>query len=151
MLVLVAESDELVRMVTIDLLEDAGYRTLSLTKEAEVVSALQSTDGARILVVGRSLERIDDGLALAHRVRADWPDVRVILTSGMGVDIERMLPPGARLLRKPFAFEDFLDLIEAEQALCAPVPSAAPVLPEGLPTSAALDVAAAPASEPEKS
>lgn len=149
MLVLLAESDELVRMVTLDLLEDAGFQTLGVAKVAEAEAALRGGRDVRVLVTGRSVERQDDGVALAQRVRQLWPQIRIIVTSGMGGGIETMLPVGTHLLRKPFAFGDLLDLIEAEPALAGSRASAAPLLPDGLPASP-MEAAAAPASEPDK-
>ena len=148
MLVLLAESDELVRMVTLDLLEDAGFQTLGVTKVAEAEAALRGGRDVRVLVTGRSVERQDDGVALAQRVRQLWPQIRIIVTSGMGGVIDSLLPASARLLRKPFESDDLLTLID-DRATTGRA-AAAPLMPYGIPTSSPLEAVAAPTLAPDK-
>lgn len=129
--ILIAETDELIRMVTADMLADAGFQTIEVRTAAEAVMVLESSAIVRMLITGRSVT--DDGIALAHVVDHRWPAVGIIVTSGSRVDPEPDLPSRARLLRKPY---DFASLIREVEAVLEPVRkelSAAPILPSGVP------------------
>lgn len=156
-LVLVAEMDGTVCMVTVDLLEDAGFRTLMATSVDEVLSVLRNTNGVHTLITGRSVRFPGDGIELAHRVHALWPNIRVIVTSGAGGDVCEGLPRGVRFLQKPYYFTALLREVEDGLSGTDHQPSSAPVVPDGIPVltgasaTVGIGVAAAPVSEPDRS
>jgi hypothetical protein len=108
-----------------------------------------------MLVAGRGI--VGDGVALAHIVHQRWPGVGIIVTSGSGAEPRRELPPGTRLLSKPYKFADLIQEVEAGLAYVRYEPSTAPILPCGVPPHRGLDpghragAIAAPSSEPDKS
>lgn len=97
--ILIAETDEFVRMVTADMLAVAGFQTIKVRTSAEALLVLEGPAAVRMLITGRSI--VGNGVALAHLVHHRWPTVSIIVTSGGGVDLQRELPPCTRLLRKP--------------------------------------------------
>jgi DNA-binding NtrC family response regulator len=83
--VLIAEADELVRMVTTDMLTDVGFQTIEVRTAAEALAVLQGPATVRMLITGRSI--VGDGVALAHLVHHRWPAIGIIITSGAGADL----------------------------------------------------------------
>jgi two-component system, response regulator PdtaR len=154
LVVLIAEADELVRMVTADMLADVGFRAIEVCTAAEALAVLRGPATVRMLITGRSI--VGDGVALAHLVHHRWPDIGIIVTSGAGGDLLRDLPMGTRLLRKPYNFEELICEVEAELGHVEQEPSAAPVLPSGVPPHRGVELGsgvgaiAAPSAEPDK-
>lgn len=132
--ILIAETDELIRMVTADMLADAGFPTIQVRTAAEALTVLDGPAGVRVLITGRSVA--GDGIALAHLVDRRWPAVGTIVTSGRAADPERGLPSRARLLRKPYVFADLIRQVEDALEPATEAPSAAPLLPSGVPPHA---------------
>ncbi len=153
--ILIAESDELIRMVTADMLADQGFRTIEVRTAAEAVAVLEGSDNISMLITARRIP--GGGIPLAHLVHARWPDVRIILTSGKVDDVQRELPPGARLLRKPYDFADLVQAVGVSLKQEDEDVSSAPVMPAGVPPHAGSDLSSgmsavsAPTSEPDKS
>lgn len=152
--ILIAEADELVRMVTADMLADVGFQTMEVRSAAEALAVLQGPVAVRMLITGRGI--VGDGVALAHLVHHRWPAVGIIVTSGLGADLQHELPPGTRLLSKPYAFADLIREVEAGVAPVEEEPSSAAVVPSGVPPhtgtsmSNGLGAVAAPTTEPDK-
>ncbi|GEL43970.1 hypothetical protein MEX01_45610 [Methylorubrum extorquens] len=152
--ILIAEGNELIRTITADMLADAGFQTIEVRTAAEALTVLEGSASVRVLITGRSIE--GNGVALAHLVHHRWPDVAIIVTSGGGADLLHELPPGTRLLRKPYEFGSLIREVEAGLAQVEQEAAAAPVLPTGVPAHSGVELgsgvgaAAAPASEPDK-
>ncbi len=152
--ILIAEADQLVRMVTADMLTDIGYQSIEVSTAAEALAVLEGPAIVRMLITGRSI--VGDGVALAHLVHHRWPGVGIIVTSGAGAGLQRELPPGTRLLSKPYKFADLIQEVEAGLVEVRDEPSTAPVLPSGVPPHRGLDLGygvgaiAAPSTEPDK-
>ncbi|WP_246686698.1 hypothetical protein [Methylobacterium sp. WL30] len=108
-----------------------------------------------ILITERSI--VGDGVALVHLVHHRWPGVGIIVTSGAGADLRSALPPGTRLLSKPYKFADLIQEVEAGLGQVRDEPATAPVLPSGVPPHRGLEMGngvgalAAPSTEPDKS
>ncbi|GJE72711.1 response regulator [Methylorubrum podarium] len=106
--ILVVEDECFVRMVAVDMLEDAG---LPVAEAPDADTALQLLEG-RAQAFDALFTDIDmpgsmDGLTLAARVRARWPHIRLVVTSG------RLRPnpdalPDAGFLPKPYCRSDLL-------------------------------------------
>lgn len=152
--ILIAEADRLARMVTVDMLVDAGFETIEVRTAAEALAVLEGPVAVRLLITGRGI--VGDGVALAHLVHHRWPAVGIIVTSGAGAGLQNDLPPGARLLRKPYDFADLIHEVEGALLQVQEEPSAAPVLPSGVPPHTGTEVSngvgavAAPTTEPDK-
>ena len=150
--ILVVETDQVVSLVIADMLADAGFRAIEVRTASEALSVLERSDDVRVLITGRSIA--GDGVALAQLVRHRWPAIGIIVTSGAGGDFERALPPGTRLLRKPYHFADVISAVETELSQEEEEPSAAPMLPIGLPPRSGMEhgigAVAGPVAEPDK-
>lgn len=152
--ILIAETDELLRMVTADMLADAGFQAIEVRTAAEALEVLEGPATVQMLITGRGI--VGNGVALAHLVHHRWPSIGIIVTSGSGADLQRELPSGTRLLRKPYDVADLIREVEAGLGSTREEPSAAPILPSGVPPHTGVDLGngagaiASPTTEPDK-
>jgi two-component system, response regulator PdtaR len=81
-LVLVAEDEELVRLVVVDALEDAGFEVIE-AGHAEAALGILQIHAARIHVLFTDIHMPGtmDGLALCHHTAKNWPKIALLLTS----------------------------------------------------------------------
>ena len=99
-----AEDDPLVRLATIDMLEDMGF---TVWPAADETSAMDLIDAHRpdLLMVDVNLGR-SDGRTLAALARARIPELRIIFATGedpgdLGAGMEN-----TRVLQKPYGFPE---------------------------------------------
>ncbi|MBV8169076.1 MAG: response regulator [Alphaproteobacteria bacterium] len=112
--VLFVEDDPLVRQFVIETLQGEGYRA---EPAASADEARQMLDSRRydVLMTDILLPRGQDGFALAAWAARRRPGLRIIYTSGLNEDPERMVTPGD-FLAKPFGTGRLLRSLEA--AIC---------------------------------
>jgi CheY-like chemotaxis protein len=110
--ILVVDDEPLVRSFIRDILEDDGCAV----KEAACVhDALDLLDAGNIDTVLTDIEMPGglNGLDLAKMVRAIWPSMPLIVTSGRTLPRPDDLPPHTPMLTKPFSPERLLDLVRS--------------------------------------
>jgi two-component system, response regulator PdtaR len=100
---LVVEDDGLIRLDLIDMLTDHGFEVLDAANADEALAIL--TRGAEVaaLLTDVDMPGSMNGLALASRVYATWPDCRIVVISGRYHPEPDLLPAGARFLTKPLS------------------------------------------------
>ena len=93
--------DELVRILTVQALEEAGFRMEEAGNSDEALSPL---DGHPIVALVTDIDMPGslDGCGLARRVRQLFPSVAILIISGVATPRYDELPPKARFLTKPF-------------------------------------------------
>jgi CheY-like chemotaxis protein len=79
--VLVVEDEQLVRMVAVEALQDAGYVTLEAGSADDAIQLLETRPDIRLVFTDVHMPGSMDGLKLAAAVRKRWPPVRIIVTS----------------------------------------------------------------------
>ncbi|WP_279482002.1 PAS domain S-box protein [Aureimonas sp. SK2] len=107
-LILVVEDDESVRRVTIEAVQELGYRTLEADGAAEALRLLGQHPDIDVLFTDVVMPDID-GRELAEEARRQRPNLRVVFTTGYtrnAIVHHGVLDPGVRLLTKPFSLED---------------------------------------------
>jgi DNA-binding NtrC family response regulator len=132
--ILVTETDVVVRMTTVDLLTDAGFRTIEARDAREALALLSAHASVRLLITGRSLPGEIDGTGLARIAHRQRPALGIIVTTGGFAPAARDLPPGARLLLKPYSFETLMRAVQHLMPEDAGAGQNAPVVPQGLPS-----------------
>lgn len=100
--VLLVEDDPLILIHSHLALEDAGFAALPVRDAAEALDVLSTRGDIRALFTDVRLPGTLDGVALAKRVRAERPDVEIVVTSGSTKIGAEMLPHGAKFLPKPY-------------------------------------------------
>jgi two-component system, response regulator PdtaR len=99
--VLVVDDEPLVRILTVQVLEQVGF---SVEEAGNTEEALARLDGHQIaaLVTDVDMPGPLDGLGLAWRVHELFPATAVLVISGVTTPNSSELPPNARFLTKPF-------------------------------------------------
>jgi len=116
--VLVVEDDAELRSLTAALLEEEQLDTI-VCESAEAALAIMLIGGREVAMVFADirLRGIMNGIDLAHEVKARWPLLPVVLTSGHPLERIRELPPGVAYMPKPW--QPLNVLVAAEQALAS--------------------------------
>lgn len=99
---LVVEDETIIRMETADLLDDAGFDVIEAWNAATALRQLERRTGIRLLVTDVHMPGALDGFGLARTVAARWPDVAILVISGVAEPRSGDLPEGARFIPKPF-------------------------------------------------
>jgi DNA-binding response OmpR family regulator len=81
--VLVAEPDILVRMVIAEYLRTCGYKVIEAGSAGDVLSVLASEFPVHVVFAEITGLGTIDGFGLARQIRGRYPEVDVILTSGV--------------------------------------------------------------------
>ena len=99
--VLVVEDEPLLRMNTVDMVEDAGFPTLEAANAKQAIHVLERRPDVRIIVSDIDMPPGMDGMELVAMVRCRWPPVAIILVSGHVAPTEVVIPEGGRFFSKP--------------------------------------------------
>jgi CheY-like chemotaxis protein len=118
-IVLIVEDDELLRMLTVNEVEAAGFTALEASDADEAVALLESRSDVALLVTDINMPGSIDGLKLAHAVRKRWPPIKIIIVSARVRPQPSELPPDSRFLEKPY---EPADMIAALRALARSAP-----------------------------
>jgi len=103
--VLVVEDDTLIRMLGVDILEDAGFAVLEAANADEAVAILGQHDDVRLLFSDIDMPGSMDGVDLARLVHERWPTIRLLLTSGHHRLPNSAVPDDGKFVRKPWTSE----------------------------------------------
>jgi CheY-like chemotaxis protein len=108
-LVLVAEDEELVRLVIVDALEDAGFDVMEVVHAEAALDILQA-HAAHIHVLFTDIHMAGamDGLALAQHTAKNWPKIALLLTSAHPSPHPLSLPEKSRFLAKPYRHDQVI-------------------------------------------
>jgi PAS domain S-box-containing protein len=110
--ILLAEDEERIRRVTVQILERAGYRTIAASNGIEAVRLLRERDEPIHLVLLDLVMPELGGPETWEQLQALRPGLRVLFTSGYADQrYRKRLPPGAEVLEKPFRVEALLTSI----------------------------------------
>ena len=101
---LVVEDDGLIRMDAVDILEQAGFRTLEAATAAQAQELLrQHHQDVVLLFTDVEMPGSRDGFALARDTAQAWPHIAIVVASGRREPSPGDLPEGARFIAKPFS------------------------------------------------
>ena len=104
-LVLIVESEALIRLSAVHIVEDAGYAALQARNADEAVVLLESRNDIRAVFTDIRMPGSMDGLKLAHAIRGRWPPIHLLVTSGADLTDDLKLPENGRFIRKPYGTE----------------------------------------------
>src|SRR5690606_23502863 len=109
--VLVTEDDDQVRMLLCTVLQAQGYRVLEACDGEAALRLAAATDATIDLLVTDVIMPQMRGPQLAHRIRHERPELRVLFVSGYtksAMTDRGLLDAETRVLHKPFAPADLL-------------------------------------------
>jgi CheY-like chemotaxis protein len=113
-LILVVEDEALVRMMLVDVLDDAGFKVMEAAHADEALHILAAVPDVHVVVTDVEMPRGSiNGFELARRVREDRQDIGVVIASGRVAPAPGELAEGAYFIEKPLYPERLLKLIRA--------------------------------------
>lgn len=101
--VLIVESEVLIRMSAVHMVADAGFLSLDVDNADDAVRLLETRRDIRAVFTDINMSGSMDGLKLAHAIRGRWPPIHLIVTSGLNKADK--LPAGSRFILKPYSAE----------------------------------------------
>jgi len=102
--VLVVEDEPLLRMMAMDLVEDAGFEAVEARDATEALRILETRTDIRIVFTDVDMPGSMDGLKLAAAVRDRWPPIHIIITSGHVRLDDDQIPAETVFFPKPYDF-----------------------------------------------
>lgn len=109
--ILIVEDDLLLRLLTIDILEHAGFATVQAENADEAVAILDARSDIALVITDINMPGSMDGVKLAHAVRDRWPPVKIIVVSSGTPRSD--LPAGSRFFAKPYAAHTMISEIRS--------------------------------------
>ncbi|WP_235561445.1 PAS domain S-box protein [Brevundimonas sp. Root1279] len=103
--VLVIDDEPTVRMLVVEVLEDAGYTVIEAVDGPSGLTVLRSDARIDLLVTDVGLPGGMNGRQVADAARADRPDLKVLFMTGYAENAavgNGLLEPGMQVLTKPF-------------------------------------------------
>lgn len=100
--VLVVEDEPLLRMLAIEVVEDAGFIAIEAEGADEAVILLESRTDITLLFTDINMPGSMNGLKLAHAVRDRWPPIKILVVSGLQQLQSSDLPSNSCFFRKPY-------------------------------------------------
>lgn len=104
---LVADDDVMIRMDASDILQDAGFRVHEASGVEEALSILaQAGNAIQLLFSDVQMPPSElSGFDLARKRAADWPHIKIVVSSGEKRPGPGDMPEGAVFISKPFSAE----------------------------------------------
>ncbi len=111
-LVFVVEDQALLRMSAVDLLQEAGFKTIE-AENADVALEIMKSRGqdVRVLFTDVQMPGKLDGVDLATEVHRCWPDVLLLVTSADVALRDDDLPDDGRFVAKPYRASTLIDQV----------------------------------------
>ena len=111
--VLIVEHHELLKSLTADIMEEAGFTALQASGADEALAILKSRSDIAVLLTSVTMPGGLDGLGLAHRVSRRWPGIKIIIASSQDRLMGSNLPSGSRFFLKPYHSQVMISEIHA--------------------------------------
>ena len=115
--VLVVEDDWLLRLIAVEMVEDAGLVAIEAANADEAIAILECRADIALIFTDVDMPGSMDGLRLAHAVRRRWPPIKIIIVSGKTHLSNADLPSDARFFSKPYSVPN---MISELRSLVAP-------------------------------
>ncbi len=100
--ILVVEDEPLLRMLAVDLVEDAGFVVCEAGDADEAVRILETRHDIGIVFTDIDMPGSTNGAGLATCVRLRWPPIHLIITSGHCMARDLVMPSDSIFFQKPY-------------------------------------------------
>lgn len=101
--VLIVEDEALIRMGTVQMVEDARFCVAEACNADEAIAILESRNDIRAVFTDIKMPGSMDGRKLAHAIRGRWPPLHLIVTSGVVAPGRDTLPTRGIFIAKPYS------------------------------------------------
>jgi CheY-like chemotaxis protein len=109
--ILIVENDQLLKLFTVDMVEEAGFLALQANNADDAVAILEARSDIALLLTDINMPGSMDGLKLAHAVRRRWPPIKIIVISGRVPEYD--LPADIRFFSKPYQTDTMISEIRS--------------------------------------
>ena len=106
---LVVEDEPLLRMLAVEVVEEAGFTAIEARDADEAVVLLESRTDITLLFTDINMPGSMDGLKLAHTVRDRWPPIKILVVSGKRRLQFSDLPSNSCFVGKPYQTSALVD------------------------------------------
>ncbi len=113
--VLVVEDNTEVADIATALLNELGYQVTRVASAQTAIDVLGTGEQFDLVFSDVVMPGGMNGIELAHQIRKDYPDLPVLLTTGYFNAVDKPLPRGLPVLRKPY------DIAELKKAVLAAI------------------------------
>jgi CheY-like chemotaxis protein len=117
-IVLVVEDEPLLRMLAVEVVEEAGFIAIEAQDADEAVILLESRTDITLLFTDINMPGSMDGLKLAHSVRDRWPPIKILVVSGQERLQSSDLPSNSCFLGKPYQASALVDELRSLFGTC---------------------------------
>jgi len=114
---LIVEDQPFVGMVASDILRESGFETFHAQDAKDAAALLDEHPEIDLVVTDAELSGRAHGLELARQVSRERPNVQLVVTAADHDFAQSEVPPGARVLRKPYASGELRTLVAAKSLL----------------------------------
>jgi CheY-like chemotaxis protein len=114
-LVLVVEDELLIREIAAAAITDAGFEVVEAATAQEALDILGQRPDVGVLFTDVNMPGSLDGLALARLVHEQWPDIKLVVTSGR--PLAAATPDDGQFLAKPYTLDVLTKAVREATAL----------------------------------
>ena len=107
----VVEDEVLIRLWIADVLMEAGFQVVQAASADEALQVLHGSVEVDLVMTDIRMPGSLDGLELAGRVRANWPELKIVIVSSEYAATPSCVPADA-LISKPFRPTDVVDRVK---------------------------------------
>lgn len=110
--VLVVEDEPLIRLFASDMIEEAGFEVLQASNATAAIATMEDRQDICVVFTDVDMPGGISGIKLAECIRARWPDVQIIVTSGRPWPAEEPVPANIVFFPKPYRQDRVLDTVK---------------------------------------
>jgi CheY-like chemotaxis protein len=110
-IVLVVEDEPLLRMVAVNIIEEAGFQVVEANNADDAIRILEGRGDIRIVFTDIDMPGSMDGLKLAAAVRRKWPPISIIVVSGHRKPAMGELPSDSVFFSKPYPIDEVISTL----------------------------------------
>ncbi len=111
---IIVEDEPLIRMVAVDIFQDAGFDVLEADHAADALLVLALHAAVvKILLTDVHMPGDMDGIGLAYHAHTHWPWINLLVASGKARPTAGELPTGCRFMEKPYTERQILHHVDA--------------------------------------
>ena len=109
--VLIVEDEDLLRLTTVSLIEEAGFDAVEAGSAVEAIPILENRSDIWVVFTDVQMPGSVDGIQLAHLISVRWPSIKIVAASGRLRLRDDDLPAGGRYLHKPYEVSELVAIL----------------------------------------
>lgn len=103
---MVVEDEPLVRLMAVEIVQDAGFAALAARNADEALELLAAEPSIGVVVTDIDMPGSMDGLGLIEVVRRRWPNIHLVVASGLSERHRNAIPADVGVFGKPYPVDE---------------------------------------------